>query len=107
MTLGRHVWPLKAPNLLSGEGGPFSNAAPQAISAGPQSADFFFSSLNQIYQAPRFQEPLIKLSNVFETFLSFFFFASRLSEKGIFKASITQPHKSKLSHRLLRKPSLC
>lgn len=74
MTLGRHVWPLKAPNLLSGEGGPFSNAAPQAISAGPQSADFFFSSLNQIYQAPRFQEPLIKLSNVFETFLSFFFF---------------------------------
>lgn len=63
---------------------------------------FFFSSLNQIYQAPRFQEPLIKLSNVFETFLSFFFFfASRLSEKGIFKVSITQPHKSKLSHRLL------
>lgn len=67
-----------------------------AILAGLQSAEVFFRFESNI---PGSQIPG-NLSNIFESPFFFFFPALDL-ERGIFKPSVTQPHKLKLSHRLL------
>lgn len=70
-------------------------SAAMVILAGLQSAKVFFRFESNI---PGSQIPG-NLSNIFES--PFFFFPALDLERGIFKPSVTQPHKSKLSHRLL------